>query len=395
MKKKVLAVLLGSAMIAASFIGCGSSETATTTTDDATATETTDAGDTASAESLSFSTDVKLGVEVYDTTDEQFLQMKAYFDYLESSIDNLSFVYSESLADADAELNFIDSCASSGCNGIIGYYNIAEDAAIDECIAQGMYYWGTESCYDSFADNDMYVGCYTFPSEDGVNGDYLGGYYMALGLADAGVQHVFYCSGGLSMNIPMFVDRNAGFEAGIAEAQANGSTIQYDPSTDRVDGWPDADGFAQNIATILDGDYDGAAASFNAAALFQPIATAGKDSSMKVATIGEVSDTYTFAVESGEIAVVVYDCEEVVFGNAVVELANAICGSRLTNDDGTAFKVPVNRWVVSDADTYNTILDYHNGGNYYVTASDVVSLVGASAADVESFYYGFTADSVQ
>lgn len=391
MKKKLLAALLTSALAATAIVGCGGASNQSSNSG------STQGGSTSTSDSVLGNGDkVKLGVEVYDTTDEQFLAMQKYFDYLASTYDNLEFVYSESLADADAELSFIDSCATQGCNGIIGYYNIAEEAAIDECISQGMYYWGTQSLYDSYADDEYYVGCYNFLSDVAdANGDYLGGYYMAMGLGESGVKHVFYCSGGYGMNIPMFVDRYNGFVAGIKAAQEAGYDIQFDESTDVVDGWPDADGFAQNVATMLDGDYDGAAVSFNAAALFQPIETAGKADAIKLATIGEVSDTYSFAIESGEISTVVYDCEEVVFGNCVALLANAIQGTAVRNEDGTAPMIYTNRWVVTDADTYNKILEFHNAGNYYVTAEDMNKLMGADYTTVNDFYSKLTIDSIQ
>ena len=373
MKKKLLAVLLSSTL-AASMLAAG----AVSASED-------------SSRILGNGDLVKLGVEIYDTTDDQWLAFQAYLDYLADSFDNLEFVYSESLSDADAELSFIDSCAAAGCNGIIGYYNIAEEAAVEECISQGMYYYGTNSIYDKFADNDMYVGTYDFVSDvEGANGDYLGGYYMATGLAESGVKHAFYCSGGYGMNIPMFVDRYNGFCDGIKAAQEEGFEIAFDPATDLVDGWPDADGFAQNVANMLAGDYDGAACAFNCAALFQPIETAGKSDSIKLATIGEVCDTYSFAVASGEVAVVVYDCEEIVFANAVVLLANAIQG----NGHG-AFRCLTNRWVVEDEETYNAILNFHNEGNFYVTAEDVNSLMGADNQTVIDFYSSLTLDSIK
>ncbi len=340
---------------------------------------------------------VKIGVEVYDTSDEQLLAMQDYFSYLEENF-NIEFVYSESLADPAGELDFIDSCASAGCKGIIGYYNVAGAQAMQEAIDQGMYYWGTEQYYDDFADNDHYVGCYTLAGGDVEgNGDFLGGYEMGYNLGKQGVKHVFYCSGGTGFGIQMFLDRMAGFEAGVAAAQDEGAEIQYDPAADLIEGWPGTDDFTAAVGTKLNGDYDGVAVAFNAAAIFQPIFDAGKAESIKVATIGEVSDTYYDSVQSGMISTVVYDCEEVVFANGVVQLLNAITGNldATRGSDGKAGKIGVSRWVITDADTYNAIYDYHDGGEFFVSAEEMANcLVGlnpeATFDSVNEFYGSYT-----
>ena len=343
---------------------------------------------------------MKIGFEAYDTTDEQFLAFQSYLESLKDYY-NISFVYSESIASAEAELNFIDSCASAGCQAILGYYNVAGAKAIQETIDQGMYYWGSEQYYDQFADNDHYLGCYTFIKDgDTQNGDYLGGYQLGYSLGKAGVKHVFYCNGGASMGIQMFIDRQTGFEAGIKAAQGEGAAIQYDSAADVVEGWPGTDDFTAAVGAKLSGDYDGAAVSFNAAALFQPIADAGKSESIKVATIGEVSDTYYDAVQSGEIATVVYDCEEVVFASAIPQILNAVAGhvDATRGTDGKAGKTLVNRWTITDPETYDAIYSYHDAGNYFVTAEDISKVLvdfnsGATFQDVYKLYNSLDLDT--
>ena len=414
MKKKVVAVLTCAAMTASMLAGCGDSSTtessstgSTSGTSTSTTTEETaeaPAADDAEAESdLDGSwpeENILIGMEVYDTTDEQFLALQDYFTYLEDYY-NISFMYSESLDSAEAELDFIGSCASAGCKAIIGYYNVAGAEAIQQTIDQGMYYWGTEQYYDEFADNDHYLGCYTF-IEDGetYNGDYLGGYELGYSLGKQGVEHVFYCNGGAGMGIQMFIDRQEGFEAGVAAAQAEGAAIQYDPSTDVVEGWPDAPDFAAAVGAKLNGDYDGVAVSFNAAALFQPIMDADLEESIHVATIGEVSETYYDFVQSGMISTVVYDCEEVVFANAIPQILNAVTGHvDATRDaDGKAGKVLVNRWTVADTDSYNAIFEHHTQGKYFVTADDLADCLvelnpDATFDSMSSFYNSLDLDA--
>ena len=420
MKRKVLAGILAAAM-AASLAACGGQDTTTETKNaggDAAVAETTDAGSgdateaaggdvggsdegTAGGVTLDKSwpeETVLIGVETFDTTSDQFLSMQRYFDYLSDNF-NVEFMYSEALSSPEAEMNFIDSCASAGAKGMIGYYNIAGAEAMQAAMDKGMYYWGTEQYYDQFAANEMYAGTYTLPSAGDIegNGDYMGGYEMGYNLGKQGVKHVFYCNGGASMGIQMFIDRQAGFEAGVAAAQAEGCEIQYDPSADVVEGWPDAPDFAAAVGNKLSGDYDGVAAAFDAAALFQPIMDANKADSIKVATIGAVCDTYYDFVQSGLLSTLVYECEEVEFGNAVVQILNAVAGEKAAymNEDGTANKISCYRWVVTDAESYDKVYSYHDAGNWFVSAEDVASmLVGynpdITAKEVNDFYASLT-----
>lgn len=408
MKKKVLAMALCSALGVSLLAGCGDSassssgSSATTATESGSA-ESADSGDSgeaaASVDLSSFPADsIKIGVEAFDTTDEQFMALQEYLDYLADNL-NIEFMYSESIDNAEGEMDFIDSCASAGCQAIFAYYNVSPEA-IQRTIDQGMYYWGTEQYADDYADNEMYLGCYTF-TEDGnsENGDYLGGYQLGYSLGEQGVSHVFYCNGGASFGIQMFIDRQAGFEAGIADAQADGYEIQYDSSSDVIEGWPGTDDFTAAVGAKLSQDYDGAAVSFNAATLFQPINDAGKADSIKIAAIGGVNDTYYDAFNNGLVSTIVYDCEEVVFGNGIVEIINAVTGhSEAARDGDQPGKVLVYRWTLTDPDQFNTIYDKHDSGEYYISAADVANLCpeykdGVTFDDINNYYQSFTLEA--
>lgn len=343
---------------------------------------------------------VKIGVEAFDTTDEQFMALQEYLDYLADNL-NISFMYSESIPNAEGEMDFIDSCASAGCQAIFAYYNVTPEA-IQRTTDLGMYYWGTEQYAADYADNDHYVGCYTFTEDENTeNGDYLGGYQLGYSLGQQGIKHVFYCNGGASFGVQMFIDRQAGFEAGVAAAQEEGCEIQYDPAADVIEGWPGTDDFTAAVGSKLSGDYDGAAVSFNAATLFQPIFDAGKADSIKIAAIGGVNDTYYDAFNDGLVSTIVYDCEEVVFGNGIVQILNAVTGHvDLTRDDsGKPGSVLTYRWTLQDPEQFNAIYDKHDSGEYYITAEDVANLCAeinpdVTFDDINSYYQSFTLDSV-
>lgn len=383
MKKKILALALAAAMGTTMLAGCGNGGTSADNAPTGGNTQSTssDAENSGGGSSDSATLDgtwpkekVKIGFEVYQTTAENYIALSGYLDYLSKHF-NIELVYSEDLASAEDELSFIESCASAGCVGIVGFYNVAQAEAIQHCIDLGMYYWGGEEYYDQFADNDYYVGCYTFEQEgSGKNGDYLGGYEMGYSLGEAGCKHVFYCNGGVNLGVKMFVDRQEGFIDGIKAAQADGFEIVYDETADVIEGWPGTEDFTAALSQkISNSDYDGCASSFGIEALIQPIEEAGLSSTYKVGSIGQVNEWFQAYFESGMFAVDVYDCEEVVFGNAIVDILNAYTGhlEATRGADGKAGKIYVNRWSVKDSDTYNKILAKHSAGEYYITADDV------------------------
>ena len=327
---------------------------------------------------------IKIAVEVYDTTDEQFLAIQDYFNYLEGCF-NIKFVYSESIASAEDEFAFIDSAAAAGCQALFGYYCIAEAEAVKECIAQGMYYAAptTTGYMDEFLDNPMYIGGYKLVGSDGDtehNGDYLGGYELGKAMAEQGYQHIAYCNGGASFGVQMFIDRQEGFLAGL---EAGGYTNFTD--ADLVQGWPGTDDFAAAQSAVISGDYDAVVSSFNVAMWFQPVMESGKD--IALAAIGEANETYNDFMSMGIVRAVVYDCEETVFGVYVPMMINAVMGYE---EDG-ALEIPVQRWTITTAEEMNAVYNYHAEGNWFAPAEAVANCLkainpDATAATLEETY---------
>lgn len=390
MKKKMIALIMCVLMVGSLVLsGCGSSSGSSS--DDATFTLSD--GTEVTLDGSWPEETILIGVEIYDTTDEQTLNFLAYLDYLTDYF-NIEFMVSESLDSAEGELDFIDSCAAAGCEALIAYYNVSGTAAIQEAIDLGMYYWGTEDYGQEFLDNEYYVGYYTLTDDDSSeNGDYLAGYELAYSIAEAGCTHVFYCNGGASFGVQMFIDRQEGFEAGIAAAQADGYDIEYDSSSDVIEGWPGTDDFSAAVTAKLDGSYDGAVIPFGPSSIIQPVIDAGLSGSMKLAALCTVTDTYVDIVTDGTLTTVVYECEEIMFGNSVVQVLNAVTGhvDATRDSDGNAGGIHVNRWVL-DADSYSSIYAYHEDGNYFVSAADVASMLvefnsEITFDEINDFYY--------
>lgn len=381
--KKILAIVLAAAMVLG-LAACGSSTTTTTAASGGEQAATTAAsGEAAPAGDIALdgtwpAETVKIGVEVYDTTDEQLLALQTYFDYLEEHF-NVEFMYSESIADAEGELDFVNRCADAGCQAFFGYYNIGLADTIKACTARKMYYVGTGDAYDDVKDDPYYLGCYKLTAEvngEEVNGDYYGGYLLGKTLGENNHDHIMYCNGGAAF-VQFFKDRQDGFLQGLKD----GGYTTFNEETDILQGFPEGDEWFISQAQMLAQDYDAVGSSFNIALFFQAEGEriAAGEEPFAMAAIGEVSDTYYDFMNAGCIEALVYDCEELVFGCHFAMIMNAVLGNpeMSQNSDGTPLRLPVERWLITEADQFNAIYDYHDAGNFFASAEQVANVIKA------------------
>lgn len=413
MKKKVLSVILAAAMVF-SMAACGSSDTPAdqgaadnqteapaaeeTEGDDAQAEEPAAEEGTAAVLDGSYPAEtIKIGFVGYDNTSEQQIAIQGYFDYLAEKY-NLEFMYSENLADAEGELNFIADCAAAGCKAIIGYYNEALDGAAKAAADQGMYYWGgfggDQEAVAAAVESagEYYLGGYTTG-----DAEYEAGKSMAEALIEQGCEKIVLCSGGASFGVPMFVKRTQGFTDAIDAAKADGASVEI---VKEVQGWPGTDSFTADQTAVMDMEIDAIASTFDVAMWFQPVMESGKAESIKLAAIGEVSDTYYDFFNSGLVSVIVYDNEEVIFGNAIPMIINAVTGNKLVDADGNGFLFPVQRWTITTPEEFNAVYDLHDAGEWVVTAEDIANLIvdlnpEATTESFSQFYGSFGIDSVK
>ena len=382
--KKVIAILLSLMMVVGMLAGC-SSDNSGGNTQNPGGSNTQNPGGNDPGGDTGIKLDgswpeekIKIGVTAFDTTDESFQAVLEYFHYLENYF-NMEIIVSETLNAAEDEFAFINNCASAGCKGIFAYYNISGPEAIKQASSLGMYYWGSGENYTGAEDQALFVGDYNFSDPDdpsGKNGDYLAGYEIGYKMASSGLEHLVFCNGGASIGVPMFIDRQAGALDGIAAAQADGSSTRFDPATDIIEGFPNDAWFAAQAAALA-GDYDGLVITFDAFTWFQPIIDSGKD--FKVGCIGTVNDTYKTFIENGTVIALVYDCPEVVFGSVFTNLMNAATGHlELTRDaDGNPLSNHVPRWTLSDAESFNAVYEKHANGEYFITAEEMATVLGA------------------
>ena len=363
MKKKVLAILLAAAMVF-SMAACGGKEdtNADAGTQENVAQEDgaqedgaqadagaqADSGDAATGESgaayeipASYpEKTVKIGVELYDPADGETIAMQEYFKALQDAGLNVEFIYSEALDSAEAELKFIDDCYNAGCQGIIGYYNVALGETVQRCVDYGMYYWGAALDYPEviaqFESNDYVLDMVGYG-----NGDYEAGYAIAEYFAVEGVKDVVWASGGADFGVTMFVNRQQGFMDAATEAGMNVITVS---------GFP-GDAFFADQAAALSEDIDAVGASFNGVDFWaQPIATAGKTETVKLGTIGSINDSYVQAFENGSVAFLASGNVQ-RFGIGVALIVNAVDGNaEALQVDGKIGSYVTSMWLIDSPD---------------------------------------------
>lgn len=376
MRKKVLAVLLA-ATTALGMCACGggdSAEESAATGNEAAGTEVVaESGENGIPATYPEKT-VKIGVELYDPTEVETLAMQEYFKCLQESGLNVEFIYSEALDSAEAELKFIDDCYNAGCQGILGYYNIAMGEVVQKCADYGMYYWGSALIYEDvvaqFEDNDYALDMVGYG-----NGDYDAGYALGQYFVDAGAKKVVYASGGADFGVTMFVDRQEGFKAAVEEAG-----IEYIT----VSGFP-GDAFFADQAAALSEDIDGVAASFNGLDFWaQPIATAGKTESAPLATIGSITGDYVTAFENGSINCLVSGNVQ-RFGIGVALIVNAVDGNaEALQVDGKIGEYSTEMWYidnVEDAKVYQSLTEDAGVYRYEDLMSVIVNVNPDANAD--------------
>ena len=95
----------------------------------------------------------------------------------------------------------------------------------------------------------------------------------------------------------------------------------------------------------------------------------------------------------------VYECEEIIFGNAVAMILNAVNGhADLVKGEEGVMELPVNRWTVVEPADFVAIAEKHAAGEYYVTAEDMAQFFpefnpDATRDDFINFYRSKTLEN--
>jgi hypothetical protein len=161
---------------------------------------------------------VKIGVLVSDATSSEALGFKAYYtDYIQNQY-NVTFMYSEELADATAEKTAIENFITNNCKAIISFASADRPAQIEQCEDAGVYIAVatgtlTDEQYQSYKDYKYYVGAIG----PDLMTEYQTGFDMAKYYIGKGTTKYAIFGAGIPYRIEMHVYRTAGMLAALCE----------------------------------------------------------------------------------------------------------------------------------------------------------------------------------
>ena len=319
---------------------------------------------------------VKIGVPLYDTTDSSAIAGKAYFDYLSQYL-NIEFVYSEAIASAEDQIAFVENCYISGCQAIMGTYDVIGHTMIDTCAEYGMYYLMGPSnisrmegdLYEQYKTNEYWLGGYT-------QGDlnYYAGYACAEYLMEKGVKKCCYASGGALFGVEMFVRGQQGFNQAFADKG-------YEIEIVELPGFPNDEWFAAQASILSDPTVEAVSGLATPNFWAMPLSNAGRDDILLVSGSGAFDETNMTAMETG-----VLDFSN--FGNVeeqgmcIVMLLNALNGDMdLVKPNGVVELIDANLWVYDNYADAKAVYDVTSGTEHLVDINDFCSMIKALNPD--------------
>lgn len=389
MKKLLIAVLLLALLPAA--VGCGDSEVV-------------GEKDQLAAEAAGLAIH-KIGVPTYDIDDSQVKMFKDYLDnYIKGCFGDVTFIYSESITNADELMAFLAACAGEGADGIMAFisYDLAAEVAF--CADNDMYYIrpaGTteDAEFDSVADNPYYVG----EIGPGAAEEYDAGVRMTEALADPAAGHKYIVlSGGASMGNEMHrlrtlavletlqniygvtFDEPAGTLAATSEtmvAQAGGLQVAVCPGYELS-----AAADTELYALINSGEYDVMLAVTPVTPLLESLDRAG----IRCGVIDCFSEANYYAFKQGTLAYLAGKYRSEI-GPGFAALYNAITGGAdIYRPEGRAFRLTQGFWQAASFAEYEE--QYALAASLAVNAYDYGDLYAAvKMLDPDADFAGFAA----
>ncbi|WP_156159011.1 MULTISPECIES: hypothetical protein [Demequina] len=332
-------------------------------------------GDAAALES------VKMCVLVADVTSSEALSFRDYYTQYVASEFPVEFVYSDELADAEAEKTAMEGFIANNCEAVISFasadrptqLDMAEDAGIYYAVATGAL---SEEEYETFKDYEYYVGAIG----PDVMTEYQAGYDMAQYFIGEGDTSFGIFGGGIPYYLEMHIYRAAGMLAALAEDP----TTSYGGATEMGDilGKIYADG------TINIGDFESDVYEltgyletwdFDAAwqASMADMVGASPDAILAVGTgnailgsavdgtgiqIGDI-DAYTednlAAMENGTLGYLAGKFTS-INGPIFAATYSAVVGEPYRTEDGSAFALSQGYWTATSAEEFQEIIDADN-----------------------------------
>ena len=308
----------------------------------------------------------KIGVIVYNTSDEEVLGFKEYLKgYIEQNFEMVQFIYSYSINSEEQELQFIKDACASGVEGFLSFtsYNLPEEVKL--CEENNAYYLlasGTVSAeaFEAVEENPWFLGAFG----PGQPFEFQAGADMARYFIKEKVGHrYFILSGGASVGNEMHYQRTLGILDTLASAYgANFPVSRNDLAmtdkpltveTDRVSvtivpGYVRLEDVLNSAKeTFTAGEYDAVMS------VLPPLDIVSFIGKTPLGVVDSYNTRNLQLVTDGVLKFVVGKYSSMI-GPAFALMLNAITGyAEEFRDNGRAIKVTQGFWVSDSAEDYN------------------------------------------
>lgn len=321
--------------------------------------------DTAETVSVEGADSYKIGVIVYDITDEEVLAFRQYLeDYIEEVFPGITFFYSDSLSTEEEELDFMQKACDQGVKGFLSFQTLDLEKEVAFCEKNSVYYMlasGTvaEETFQKVADNPWFIGQVGPGSEmEYETGSDMAEFFVK---KNEGGRY-FILSGGAGLGNEMHLRRTVGILDKLQEAYG----VTFDRTSEEIAlSTEPVHLIAGDLAVCIAPGYISGDEAFEAAS--KEYATDRYDVVLSVLPITKMAevvkdsclgvvDSYTDQnrelFHSGQLCYVAGKYSSLI-GPSFAAMYNAVTGyADDFRDDGKAFRLTQGFWVSEDAADY-------------------------------------------
>ena len=362
------------------------------------------------------SKNVKIGVLVSDVTSAEALAFRAYYEEYIQKQYNVTFMYSDELADAAAEASAIDNFIANNCKAIISFASADRPAQIETCESNGVYYAVatgtlTDEQYETYKNYKYYVGAIG----PDLMTEYMAGYDMAKYYLDQGFTKFGMFGGATPYYTEMHIYRAAGMLVAMCEAGKGtylgasdmgsmigaiyGAGCQLTPAeigsvelVGYVGGYDFDDAWFGKLAAVAN---DPKVEVLLAVGSGQTAFAGFKQASQKLGDIDCYTADSVKLMESGTLNYLAGKFSASI-GPIFMAVLSAVQGHPIRNAEGNAFAIGQGYWVATSAEEakeYYAVDSSKTEPAYTRTMLD--KLYNASYSDFETFVKAYSFEEIK
>ncbi len=310
----------------------------------------------------------KIGVATYNVKDAQVQMFKNYLDkYIKECFVDVTFLYSESIGSGEDMMNFLQTCADNGCEGIMLFYTNDLKKEVEFCASKGMYVIrasgnASDAEFQSVADNPYFLG----EIGPGTEAEIEAAENMTHAMAAKGDGKSFVIlSGGAFMGNAMHLARTVSFLNCLQEIYG----VQFGKSSSELamvseateveagelkviicPGYMEIPQFGEAASNaIVSGKYTDVLATIPVT----PLMDALNASDVTCGTTDCFSEDNYFGFKKGKISYVAGKYQSEI-GPAFAALFNAVTGNaEAYRENGKAFRLQQGFWTAANSEEYD------------------------------------------